>query len=537
VPDGIAAGYGTPEQRALTGQAGRTGPAPWLLATLAVLVLAAGTALLGLVRADPPGRAGLAALLAGAVAWLALLGTGHLPWAAAALAAAGVAMTRPWRHPRFALKLVAASAVPVLLGAWYYELTRPIHDLGSIWTMPAWVAVAAIAAAVVARVRKVPFMEAWARTAAPWVAVAGLAWGIPSAYYYGIARAVPGLGLMLLAAILWGWRRTRPERAAARPLTWAAAAAFLVLALQNSSRVELFVLQRFFFFPTDGLPITLGMLVAVGALCAVLWTSRPPEGRAATYASAAAIAGTFAALLAGPSLNPFVFLGILGAAIAAALAGRERLLGVPAPLLVTCLLLAFLGYVSGFHAGRMTQLAGLALFAAVIARIRALDPDARPAWLVDLAVALLAILSMFVATGLRFSGIEFGFVFGWISPDDKERLWWLVGLSMLVRYVTPALLILLAARTAGRPGDGDLATSFLLGRGATIGVFLVSAAIFDPLQGVYANDAEGEVGLYMILATGILGASAIARRAARVRTPQLAVAPPAPGLMPAGPAA
>ena len=64
---------------------------------------------------------------------------------------------------------------------------------------------------------------------------------------------------------------------------------------------------------------------------------------------------------------------------------------------------------------------------------------------VTLAVA--GYLMLWPTVGMRFSGIDFHFMFEWVPIARYEELWWLIGLGMLLKFAFPyALLVELARR-------------------------------------------------------------------------------------------
>jgi hypothetical protein len=75
------------------------------------------------------------------------------------------------------------------------------------------------------------------------------------------------------------------------------------------------------------------------------------------------------------------------------------------------------------------------------------DPAARSA-ASGLTLAFAGYLLLWPTVGMRFSGIDFRFMFDWIPPARYEELWWLIALGMLLKFVFPYALLVDHARRA-----------------------------------------------------------------------------------------
>jgi hypothetical protein len=70
-------------------------------------------------------------------------------------------------------------------------------------------------------------------------------------------------------------------------------------------------------------------------------------------------------------------------------------------------------------------------------------------------LAFAGYLLLWPTVGMRFSGIDFRFMFDWVPVARYEELWWLIALGMLLKFVWPyALLVDLARRMCPRHGLG-----------------------------------------------------------------------------------
>ena len=77
------------------------------------------------------------------------------------------------------------------------------------------------------------------------------------------------------------------------------------------------------------------------------------------------------------------------------------------------------------------------------------EPEAR-ATAIGLSLAIAGYLMLWPTLGMRFSGIDFRFMFDWVPIARYEELWWLIALGTLLKFIWPyALLADLARRASG----------------------------------------------------------------------------------------
>jgi hypothetical protein len=69
-----------------------------------------------------------------------------------------------------------------------------------------------------------------------------------------------------------------------------------------------------------------------------------------------------------------------------------------------------------------------------------------------LTLAIACYFMLWPTLGMRFSGIDFHFMFSWVPSAGYDELWWLIGLGMLVKLAWPFILL------------ADLAAHFVGGR-------------------------------------------------------------------------
>ncbi len=83
----------------------------------------------------------------------------------------------------------------------------------------------------------------------------------------------------------------------------------------------------------------------------------------------------------------------------------------------------------------------VALLGAVAGRVGAVT---RSPWFAPTALAAVTYVMLSMTAGLRTNGLDFGFALHWFPGAWHERLWFLVGLAMVVKAIAPAALVLRA---------------------------------------------------------------------------------------------
>jgi hypothetical protein len=160
---------------------------------------------------------------------------------------------------------------------------------------------------------------------------------------------------------------------------------------------------------------------------------------------------------------------------------------------------------------------GLALFALRQVSQR----DWRWRWTGGLAVLVGGFVGLGWTMGLSVAGIDFGFLVRFLPGDLHERLWWLVGLGVLVKVFIPVMLIAaLAQRLLGQEGQIIFETA---SRAAALRVAIIGLCVGGWLLAPESSAAGAKLahviqdGFYWALvgAMGALSWAALQRGAAK----------------------
>ncbi len=113
------------------------------------------------------------------------------------------------------------------------------------------------------------------------------------------------------------------------------------------------------------------------------------------------------------------------------------------------------------------------------------EPEAR-ATAIGLSLALAGYFLLWPTLGMRFSGIDFGFMFEWVPVARYEELWWLIGLGMLCKFVWPYALL---ADLAGRASAGRARAWLCVALSLKLLSLSVFAAWYATTHGLLTNGA------------------------------------------------
>ncbi|MEO8905426.1 MAG: hypothetical protein ABI488_23175 [Polyangiaceae bacterium] len=124
------------------------------------------------------------------------------------------------------------------------------------------------------------------------------------------------------------------------------------------------------------------------------------------------------------------------------------------------------------------------------------EPEAR-ATATGLSLALAGYLLLWPTLGMRFSGIDFRFMFEWVPIARYEELWWLIGVGMLCKFVWPYALL----ADIGKGASGGRARAWLC---VALALKLLSLSVFAAwyatTHGLLSNGA-----LEILAELGLLG--------------------------------
>jgi Type I phosphodiesterase / nucleotide pyrophosphatase len=126
------------------------------------------------------------------------------------------------------------------------------------------------------------------------------------------------------------------------------------------------------------------------------------------------------------------------------------------------------------------------------------EPEAR-ATAVGLTLAVACYFLLWPTIGMRFSGIDFRFMFEWVPLARYEELWWVIGLGMVLKFVWPyALLADLARRSVGGRTQAWVCLTFGL-KLLALAVFAAWYATSHALLSNGALEILAELALLIVL--------------------------------------
>ena len=103
-----------------------------------------------------------------------------------------------------------------------------------------------------------------------------------------------------------------------------------------------------------------------------------------------------------------------------------------------------------------------------------------------ITLALAGYLLLWPTVGMRFSGIDFRFMFDWVPVARSEALWWLIGLGMLLKFSLPYALLVDLGR---RSNSGRVLTWAYVALALKLAALTVFAAWYATSHGLLSNGA------------------------------------------------
>jgi hypothetical protein len=126
------------------------------------------------------------------------------------------------------------------------------------------------------------------------------------------------------------------------------------------------------------------------------------------------------------------------------------------------------------------------------------EPEAR-ATATGLTLSVACYFLLWPTLGMRFSGIDFRFMFEWVPITRYEELWWVIGLGMLLKFVWPyALLADLARQSVGGRTQAWVCLTFGL-KLVSLSVFAAFYATTHALLSNGALEILAELALLIVL--------------------------------------
>jgi len=116
-------------------------------------------------------------------------------------------------------------------------------------------------------------------------------------------------------------------------------------------------------------------------------------------------------------------------------------------------------------------------------------------------LAFAAYLMLWPTVGMRFSGIDFHFMFDWVPIARYEQFWWLIAAGMLLKFVWPYALLLDLARRACPRGALSWAYLTLATKLCALSVFAAWYATSHSLLSNGALEILAELSLLVVVGT------------------------------------
>jgi len=387
----------------------------------------------------PPTREGSSTRRA-LLAWLTLACA--LVVAQSALKSAG--LSGPWS---WSLACLGGAALS-FAGRHYDAVRQHIHDHGSEPIRSFWLLVPLALGLALSFLRRGSGFDWRARLERGALGTVLLSFALlfPTAYYYGASRATV-LSLIVALFVVLGTRfgSVRP-RARLALIGLALLAAGLLWSLYGLRDVGGRTREMAYFVFSSPLFARYAGLTSCATKLA-LWLgfafAKQRSRRDLSIAALLALASAAFEHLPGQR-----------AVMLASLLGCSWLLLAPRTRLVATRLflgLLALGQLYGQEAVRVLPMQALLLCVTLMLeywrRCFATDDRARSV-ASGLTLAFAGYLLLWPTVGMRFSGIDFQFMFAWVPIARYEELWWLIALGMLLKFVWPyALLVELARRS------------------------------------------------------------------------------------------
>lgn len=117
------------------------------------------------------------------------------------------------------------------------------------------------------------------------------------------------------------------------------------------------------------------------------------------------------------------------------------------------------------------------------------------------SLSLAGYLLLWPTLGMRFSGIDFRFMFDWVPVARYEELWWLIGLGMLLKFSWPYALLVELARSASTQRTPIWAQRVLALKLAALSVFAAGYATSHALLSNGALEILAELSLLVAVSS------------------------------------
>ena len=408
---------------------------------------------------------------------------------------ASVGLTRGWA---WSLSLLGAASL-ALAGRHYDAVRHHIHDHGSEPIRSFWLLVPLALGFALSFLRRAPrfnWRDRLERGAFTTVLLSFVLL-FPTAYYYGASRATVLAAIVALFVVLG--TRLSSFRARERTALFGLAllAASLLWTLYGLQGVGGQTREMAFFVFSSPLFERYALLMSCATKLG-LWLgfayAKQPSRRDLSIAALLALASLWLEHL--PSQRAVLLCSVLGCA-GLHLLPRSRL--VASRLFLGLLAL---GQLYGQEAVRVLPMQALLLCVGLTLelwrRSFAADDEARSA-ASGVSLAFAGYLLLWPTVGMRFSGIDFHFMFEWVPIARYEELWWLIALGMLLKFVWPYALLVDLARGAFPPKALSWAYLALSAKLCALAVFAAWYATSHSLLTNGALEILAELALLLLV--------------------------------------
>jgi len=351
---------------------------------------------------------------------------------------------------RWTLSLASGSAL-ALAGRYYDAVRQQIHDHGSEPQRSFWLLVPLVLGFTLSLLRRRPPLDFRARLERGALGTVLLSFVLlfPTAYYYGASRATVLAAIVALFVVLGARLGPLPARQRVALIGLALLGAGLLWSLYGLRDVGGRTREMAFFVFSSPLFGRQALLMSCSVKLALWLGFASKKQRSTRDLSIAGLLALAALALEHLPGNRWLLLVSLLGYLGLRLSPRSR-------LAATRLFLGLLalGQLYGQEALRVLPMQALLLCVGLSLELwrRAFSADQGARSVASgVTLAFAGYLLLWPTVGMRFSGIDFQFMFAWVPLARYEELWWLIALGMLFKFVWPYALLIDQARRACPP--------------------------------------------------------------------------------------
>jgi hypothetical protein len=190
------------------------------------------------------------------------------------------------------------------------------------------------------------------------------------------------------------------------------------------------------------------------------------------------------------------------------------------------LVLEYLYQASAAHLAPLQMLLS-ACAAALLAWRRLRLSALASSWANGLTVALTLYLMFWPTVGFHLVGIDFSYMFQWVPAEEYERLWWVIGVGLIIKLALPLWLVVLVGGSALHRGSiRAVVSGTLAAKTGLLALMIASYAVQHDMGSQQALAMFAELILVMFAAwTWLAAAPARLKVAAPAWLPKTHTAP------------